>query len=95
MAAIHSFAVMWVGKIGGSFWRFPRTEHSDLADLPRRSLVFVSDSTPKFDRFCVRCRSQSEGREPVSKALAQVPGTTKDFSYSREILARTSYLEQS
>jgi hypothetical protein len=36
----------------------------------------------------------SEGREPVSKALAQVLGTTKEFSYTREILARTSYLEQ-
>jgi hypothetical protein len=35
----------------------------------------------------------SEGREPVSKALAQVLGTTKEFSYTREILARTSYLE--
>ena len=46
----------------------------------------MSDSTPKFDRFCVRCRSQSEGREPVSKALAQVLGTTKEFSYTREIL---------
>ena len=34
-----------------------------------------------------------EGREPVSKALAQVLGTTKEFSYPREILARTSYLE--
>ena len=37
----------------------------------------------------------SEGRRPVSKALAQVLGTTKELSYTREILARTSYLEQS